>query len=314
MKIFGRRLERSFAVILLGLSLVILFVLLVGAQSTPDLLLLLAVLIMTLIVAVFLVKNAMTEAGRRDEIQHLALELSASNKRLRHLDDLKTTMVAIASHQLRGALGGIRGYMTMFRDGDLGPLTEKQQEIIKLNLNVTTRLLNSVETFLDITMLESGKLTLRKEVHPLDDAVAEVIDEFRLPAEKKGLGLSFTVDCQRPVWVDIDPEKIKHVIFNLIDNAMKYTLQGDIDVRLHCDGREAVLEVIDTGMGVPAGDTSNLFGKFERGELVTDRGGAGLGLYVVKMLTELHGGRVTAASAGPGKGSTFSVSLPLARL
>lgn len=260
-----------------------------------------------------LVRSVLQEVRRREEIQRLASELSATNKRLRLLDDLKSTMVSIASHQIRGPLGGIRGYMTMFRDGDLGPLTDKQKEIMTLNLNVTTRLLNAVETFLDITKLEAGKLALRKEVLPLDEAVADVVEEFRLPAKMKGLRLDFEIACNRPTWVEFDPEKIKHVIFNLIDNALKYTEQGKIDVRVRCDGHEAVFEVVDTGMGIRSEDVLRLFGKYERGELVIDRGGSGLGLYVVKMLTEMQGGRVWATSPGVGKGATFSVALPMAR-
>lgn len=266
-----------------------------------------------LILGFAMIRSFLNEERRREEIQHLASELSASNKRLHSLDELKTTMVSIASHQIRGPLGGIRGYLTMFKDGDLGPITDKQKEIVTLNVNVTTRLLNAVETFLDITKLESGALTLRKEVLPLDDAVADVVEEFKLPAQKKGLALAMSIDCPRPVWVDFDPDKIKHVIFNLIDNAMKYTDKGKIDVRIHCDGYEAVLEVTDTGMGIVPTDASRLFGKFERGELVIDRGGSGLGLYVIKMLTEMQGGRVWATSPGVGKGSTFSVALPLTR-
>jgi signal transduction histidine kinase len=314
MKIFGRRFELSLSLILLGFILVILFVLFAEVRSRSEAELLTAALFTTLIVGAIIAKYAFTESSRHEEIQHLSLELSASNKRLRHLDELKTTMVAIATHQLRGALGGIRGYMTMFSEGDFGPLTEKQEEIAKLNVNVTTRLLNSVETFLDITTLEAGRLELRKEVLPFDSVVAEVVDEFRITAKKKGLELAFIVDGQRPVWADIDSEKIKHVVFNLIDNAVKFTMQGKIVVVLRCEGREAILEVADTGTGITPADARVLFGKFERGELVTDRGGAGLGLYVVKMLTELHGGRVWASSGGPGKGTTFSIALPRARL
>ncbi len=273
----------------------------------------LVTLVVTVIVGILLIRSVRTEVRRREEVQHLASELAAGNKRLRALDDLKTTMVSIASHQIRGPLGGIRGYLSMFRDGDLGPLTEKQKEIVTLNLNVTTRLLNAVETFLDITKLESGKMTLRKEVLPLDGAVADVVEEFKLPVSKKGLALELKFECPRPLLIDFDPEKIKHVIFNLIDNAMKYTEQGTISVRLRRDGDEAVFEVADTGMGIAPEDAARLFGKYERGELVIDRGGSGLGLYVVKMLTEMQGGRVWAASSGIGKGSVFGVGLPIAR-
>ena len=267
----------------------------------------------TAIVSILLVQSVIQEVRRREEVQRLAAQLEISNKRLQKLDELKTTMVSIASHQIRGPLGGMRGYFTMFRDGDLGPLTDKQKEIVRMNLNVLTRLLNAVETFLDITKLEAGKMTLRKEILPLDDAVSDVVKEFELPFQKKGLTLEFIVEAKQPVWVEFDPEKIKHVIFNLIDNALKYTETGGVKVRIRTEAANAVLDVTDTGMGIPAEDVPRLFGKFERGELVVDRGGSGLGLYVVKMLTEMQGGTIVVTSPGVGKGATFRVVLPLAK-
>lgn len=266
-----------------------------------------------LVLGFAMIRSFLNEERQRLELQKLASELSSSNERLRQLDELKTTMVSIASHQIRGPLGGIRGYMSMFRDGDLGPLTDKQKEIVTLNLNVTTRLLNAVETFLDITKLESGAMTLRKEVLPLDEAVKDVYEEFILPTSQKGITLSINFDCPRPVLVEFDPDKIKHVIFNLIDNALKYTEKGSISVRVQSDGREAIMEVVDTGMGITSEEAPSLFGKYKRGELALDRGGSGLGLYVVKMLTEMQGGRVWATSPGVGKGSTFGFALPVAR-
>lgn len=299
----------TFALLLNFVSFVQLF----WAESTLEFVSRLGMLLATALIGFMLIQSVRSEVRRREEVQKLATELSASNKRLRQLDDLKTTMVSIASHQIRGPLGGIRGYLSMFRDGDLGPVTEKQKEIVTLNMNVTTRLLNAVETFLDITKLESGALTLRKEVLPLDEAVKDVYDEFLLPASKKGIALSLDVRCERPVLVEFDPEKIKHVIFNLVDNALKYTEKGSIAVSMRCDGHEAVFEVTDSGMGILPEDAPRLFGKYQRGELVIDRGGSGLGLYVVKMLTEMQGGRIWADSPGLGKGSTFGFALPLTR-
>ncbi len=295
-----------------ALLTLVTFLQVIMAESVGEFALRVFLFATTASVAVLLIKSVLQEVRRREEVQRLATELAVSNKRLRQLDDLKTTMVSIASHQIRGPLGGIRGYLTMFRDGDLGPIGDKQKEIVTLNLNVTTRLLNAVETFLDITKLESGSLTLRKEVLPLDEAVKDVYDEFLLPAAKKGLALALAFGCERPIWVEFDPEKIKHVIFNLIDNALKYTEKGSISVRVRCEKGEAVFEVVDTGMGITPEDAPRLFGKYQRGELVIDRGGSGLGLYVVKMLTEMQGGRVWASSPGVGKGSTFGFALRLA--
>lgn len=299
---------------LLGASLALItFFQLFTASSYEDFVVKLLIFLATVMAVFLLIRSVLAEVRRREEVQHLAAQLAASNKRLRQLDELKSTMVSIASHQIRGPLGGMRGYLTMFRDGDLGPLTDRQREIVKMNINVLTRLLNAVETFLDITRLEAGKMLFKKETLPLDEAVRDVVEEFRIMAEKKGLKLALEVEGPRPVWVEFDPEKIKHVIFNLIDNAMKYTEKGSVTARVRVDGQEAVFEVIDTGMGVPPEDLHRLFGKFERGELVVDRGGSGLGLYVVKMLTELQGGRVWVSSPGAGKGATFSVALPLSK-
>lgn len=299
---------------LLGVLLTLVtFFQLFTSGSVGDFTLKLLLFVITATVAVFLIKSVIQEVRRREEVQELATKLEVSNKRLRQLDELKTTMVSIASHQIRGPLGGMRGYLSMFRDGDFGPLTDKQREIVATNMNVLTRLLNAVETFLDITKLEAGKMTLRKEVLPLDDAVADVVKEFEVPFRKKGLALSFEARGVRPVWVEFDPEKIKHVVFNLIDNAMKYTEKGSVAVTVTTEGPNALLEVTDTGMGIPPEDVPRLFGKYERGELVVDRGGSGLGLYVVKMLAEMQGGQVGVSSRGVGLGSTFRVTLPLSK-
>jgi signal transduction histidine kinase len=264
-------------------------------------------------VSLLFIRSVRDEVSQREKVQKLATDLEVTNKRLRQLDDLKTTMVSIASHQIRGPLGGIRGYLSMFRDGDLGPLTPKQQDIIAMNMNVLTRLINAVETFLDITKLESGHIMLRPELTDLDELIRGINREFDIPMQKRGLAFSYQPPAGVPVWVNIDPEKTKHVIFNLIDNALKYTEQGSVTVRLRVEDGKAICEVADTGMGVPPGDLERLFGKFERGELVVDRGGSGLGLYVVKMLTEMQGGKVSVSSPGVGKGTTFTVTLPLAK-
>jgi len=172
--------------------------------------------------------------------------------------------------------------------------------------------LNAVETFLDITKIESGKLFAPQGKAAARRAVENVVKEFQLPASKKGIALSLAYQCRGPVWRSIsDPEKIGHVIFNLVDNALKYTEQGAINAVVSVRKGEAIFEVTDTGMGIPPEDVARLFGKYERGELALDRGGSGLGLYVVKMLTEMQGGRVWAVSPGPGKRSPSAARIAL---
>lgn len=266
-----------------------------------------------LVLGFAMVRSFLNEEHQRIELQKLTERLEISNKRLKQLDELKTTMVGIASHQIRGPLGGIRGYLSMFQSGDLGPLNTHQKEIIALNQNVLSRLINAVETFLDITKLESGKIMLSREVTSLDEVVGGIIEEFRVPMLKRTLDFVYEVSAPTPITVRIDPEKTKHIVFNLIDNALKYTQKGKVSVRLRVEEGNALCEITDTGMGIPEADVPRLFGKFERGELVVDRGGSGLGLYVVKMLTEMQGGRVWVTSPGVEKGATFTVSFPLAK-
>lgn len=259
-----------------------------------------------------MIRTVRLEIHRREEIQKLATELEKSNVTLRALEELESTMIGIATHQIRGPLGGIRGYLTMFKEGDLGPVTGKQKDILSLNLNVLSRLLNAVETFLDITKLQSGKILLQPDVVDLDELVLGITREFEVPMQQRSLSFTYTCAAPKPVMVKVDPEKLKHVIFNLIDNAHKYTEKGGVKVSLRIEDQEAIVSVTDTGMGIAPEDVPRLFGKFERGSLVVDRGGSGLGLFVVKMLTEMQGGRVWVCSPGTKRGTTFSVAFPLA--
>jgi signal transduction histidine kinase len=266
-----------------------------------------------LILGFAMVRSFLNEERQRENLQLLDDSLEKTNKHLLELDVLKNTMLSVAAHQLRGPLGGVRGYLTMMRDGDLGPISDKQSEALSMNLNVLSRLMNAVETFLDIGMLEAGKVSLRLETVALDDLVAAIVEEFDAPMRRKGLALSFRCLAAKPVLVNVDPDKTKHVIFNIIDNAMKYTEIGSVSVTLEVKDASAKVRVTDTGPGLSAEELAHLFQKFERGQFVPDRGGSGLGLYVVKMLTEMQGGHVQAESAGVGQGAVFSVTFPLAK-
>jgi signal transduction histidine kinase len=250
---------------------------------------------------------------RRQVTSELAKSLEISNERYQKLDKFRNIMLSIASHQLRGQLGGVRGYLTMMRDGDLGSVSDKQKGVIAMNLSVLSRLLSAVDTFLDAGSLETGKIGLRLEVVDMDEVVRSVFDEFKTPIDQLGLEYSYENRSSVPVLANVDADKVKHIVFNIIDNALKFTKQGSICVTLDATDSQAVIRVADTGVGVSPDDLGRLFRKFEDGGFIADRGGFGLGLYIVRMLTEMQGGRVWAESAGVGQGTVFSVTFPLAK-
>ena len=285
----------------------------VTSGSVTDVIVNVTIFLVMLVLGFAMVRSFLNEERQRENLQLLDDHLEKSNQRLLELDDLKNTMLSVASHQLRGPLGGIRGYLTMMKEGDLGPVTENQREALAMNLNVLSRLLGAVETFLDIGALEAGKVNLRFETVALDEVLTGIVDEFVAPMRRKGLVLNYECQAKRPVLAHVDADKVQHIVFNIIDNAMKYTELGSVSVTLDVAGGEAVVKVADTGPGLSPADLSQLFHKFERGHFVTDKGGSGLGLYVVKMLTEMQHGRVQVESAGVGQGTVFSVTFPLAK-
>lgn len=285
----------------------------VTSASVVDIVMNIAVFLVMLVLGFAMVRSFLNEERQREKLQVLNASLEKSNQDLLKLDNLKNTMLSVASHQLRGPLGGIRGYLTMMKEGDLGAINDNQREVLAMNLNVLSRLLSAVETFLDIGMLESGKISLHLETVALDETISNIIEEFVAPMRRKGLAMSYECLAQRPVLARVDADKVQHIVFNVVDNALKYTERGSVRVTLETVEGMAVVKIVDTGPGMSAADLAHLFHKFERGHFVTDKGGSGLGLYVVKMLAEMQGGRVKAESAGVGQGTVFTLTFPLAK-
>jgi signal transduction histidine kinase len=166
------------------------------------------------------------------------------------------------------------------------------------------------EDLLDLTRVRLGKLTLKREPMNLGELVSEVT---RLRREG-GLAARATVNVEvSPVWIEGDRARMEQVVSNLLDNALKFTAaSGLIEVSVRRDGPSAVLRVADNGQGIPQESLAAVFQLFVQGEpgVALPQRGLGLGLALVQRLTELHGGKVSAASAGVGQGSTFTVSLP----
>ncbi|GAA5513162.1 sensor histidine kinase RcsC [Deinococcus carri] len=232
---------------------------------------------------------------------------------LAELDRAKTAFFANASHELRTPLTLMLGPLEDLLTGDAGPLTGAQRDVLDMAHRNSLRLLRLVNTLLDFSRLEAGRAQASYVPTDLATVTADLASSFRSAMDRAGLRYAVEVSpLPEPVYVD--PELWEKVVLNLLSNAFKFTLSGEVAVTLDAEGREAVLRVRDSGVGIPAAEVPRLFERFHRVEGQQGRSfeGTGIGLALVREIVELHGGRVEAQSA-PGEGTTFTVRLPLGR-
>lgn len=267
----------------------------------------------TIIVGIFLIKSVIKEIESREEIERLANDLTVANERLKELDKLKSEFVSIASHQLRSPLTAIKGYASLIADGSFGKVPPGIQEAVDRILQASQSLVVMVEDFLNVSRIEQGKMKFEFQPVELGDMVEKVVDEQQFSAEKKSLKLTYSNDKQGPYCANADPGKIRQVVTNLIDNAIKYTPKGSVSVRLSRNKKsnKIVIAVADTGMGIDKDTLPTLFTKFTRAKDANKVNviGTGLGLYIVREIVNGHSGRVWVESEGVGKGTTFFVEL-----
>ena len=219
----------------------------------------------------------------------------------------------MASHQLRTPLTAIKGYVSLALEGAYGEIPEKLREKLKNVYLSNERLINLVNHLLTISRIEMGRLRAEKELLQVENLLESCIEEMKLPAQKKGLKLYFKKPKISLPKINLDPFKIRQVILNLIDNAIKYTQKGEIELKVEKKDQKLLISVRDTGEGLTPEEKEFIFEGFTRGRagLAYFIEGAGLGLYVAKKFVELHNGKIWAESQGKGKGSTFYVELPL---
>ncbi|MFH9011010.1 SpoIIE family protein phosphatase [Streptomyces sp. NPDC017943] len=228
---------------------------------------------------------------------------------LAELDRAKTTFFSNISHELRTPLTLIMGPTEELRTrlADADEPVRRELDVIHRN---GLRLGKLVNTLLDFSRIEAGRMQARHEPVDLAAVTAELASVFRSAMDKAGL--TFDVDCpplDEPVY--IDRSMWEKVVLNLLSNALKFTFEGSVGVRVHRSGAEAVVSVSDTGIGVPATEMPRLFERFHRIENARSRSneGSGIGLALVRELVGLHGGSITARSS-EGEGTTFTIRLP----
>jgi signal transduction histidine kinase len=274
-------------------------------------------MLVTLAFGVLLYRSASRESRQRHEIEELANDLAKANVRLQELDKLKTEFVSIASHQLRSPLTAIRGYASLITDGTYGPFPEKLREPLNRIEDSSRFMALSVDDFLNVSRIESGSMKYEKSNFSLSEMASRLADDLRPTAMKKGLVLLFRSDAETDMKVNADNGKLRQVIQNVVDNALKYTQKGTVSIVAQEDvkAKKARIIVVDTGVGMSENTQKSLFGKFVRAKNANTVNvfGTGLGLYIGKQMLEAMGGTLTATSKGEDTGSTFTIELPLAK-
>ena len=239
--------------------------------------------------------------------------LQDANEKLKSLDKLKTEFLSLASHQLRSPLTAITGYTSMLLDGSFGKMDDKQKEAIDRVFQSSRHLTSVVEDLLNVTKIEQGGMQYVMSHFDFKKTAEDLAKDLSVTAEKKGLKLSFETDKKEPYTANGDMEKIRQVILNFIDNSIKYTATGSIQVILSKkdNDKKIRLSIKDTGMGMTPEIKEKLFQKFSRADgSKMNASGSGLGLYLAKkIIEEGHHGIVGVDSDGPDKGSTFWMEL-----
>ena len=233
--------------------------------------------------------------------------LQQAKRQADQANQAKSRYISAISHELRTPLNSILGYAQLM--GEDASLPEHRKHAINVIKRGGEHLLSLIEGTLDIARIESGKLTLNVKPMRFADSIHEMAGLFELQAAAKGLAFRFDVEGAIPEVVRADEKRVRQILINLLGNAIKFTAQGHVVFRIRHAREMAAIEVEDTGPGMSEQELGQIFEPFARGASASQSApGAGLGLTIAKMLTDLMGGELTAAST-PGVGSVFRVRL-----
>ncbi len=228
----------------------------------------------------------------------------------KELESFKSEFISTVSHELRTPLTSIKGYVDLVLAGDVGPLTPEQKEFLTIVSQNTTRLTELINDLLEIERLESGRIEFEFAVLDLAEVLHNVARSLQVNAQQKGL--EFITEIAPGLKVRGDRDRLAQVFLNLINNAIKYTPAGTVELKAYRDEDDMVVVAVrDSGIGISESDMKKLFQKFFRADdpYVRKAGGTGLGLSIAKAIVERHHGTITVTSQ-LGQGSTFTVRLP----
>jgi len=251
-------------------------------------------------------ENEIIEQKVRDRTE----ELTRANAELLELDRRKSEFLSIAAHQLRTPLSGLKWALDMLIQGEVGPVSDEQKVLLMKSYEGNERLISLVSDMLQANRIERGVLPLQAVSTQLLDLVDNVLYEVLPSASKAGVSIRFDRDEALPPLM-VDPEKMRAVFQNLLENAIKYSRSGgEVVISAHRIGNGVQFAIRDHGIGIPEGEQAHIFSRFFRAGNARrkDPNGTGLGLYITRNIIDMHGGKIWLES-GEDKGATFYFTL-----
>ncbi len=235
-------------------------------------------------------------------------------KKTKEVDQMKDEFISMASHELRTPVTGIKGYVSMVLDGEFGQVSDKVKENLSLVKNTTERLATLVDDLLNVSRIEQGRLKIDLKPRDVSTIIKETLAELKVQAKEKQLALNYKPQVDKLPAINIDHDRFKQVLINLIGNAIKYTQAGSVEVLTEDMGKMLEIRIKDTGIGMSAKEREQLFEKFYRVQSEETRKitGTGLGLWIVKQIVELMRGKIMIDSI-KNVGTQVTLQFPIVK-
>ena len=263
---------------------------LVLAETIEQILLRIVVFLLTIIIGIQLVKNT--------------FEIELANEQ-------KSELMSFATHEIRTPITVMRGYATMLLEGDRGDISKEVKNLLQKIMIAGNDVTTLLAEYLDKSKIELGQLEYIPSEFDVVTMVNEILSIFKVHAEQKGVELTHVIDPHHKYFIYADQARIKEVVINVIDNSIKYTPHGSIDVTVTSKDGHVIIKVSDTGVGIEAETIPVLFKEFSRADLQkVNILGSGLGLFLAKKFTEAQKGQIWAESEGKDKGAQFYITFP----
>lgn len=241
-------------------------------------------------------------------------EYATLYRKLKEVDKMKDEFISIASHELRTPVTGIRGYISMIIDGSFGKVNDKVMDSLKMVQGASDRLAKLVEDLLNVSRIEQDRVKVTLKQTEASDIIKNVLAELKVQSDKKKLKLEYKPHTEKLPLINIDIDKFKQVLINLIGNSIKYTEKGKIEIitKEKNNGKKLEIKIKDTGIGMSAKARERLFEKFYRvqNDKTANIVGTGLGLWITKKIVEMMKGSITVDSM-EGVGTQVTLSFPI---